>query len=199
MKKPETSNTALLKKEFRRLKKHHREAIRARLARSTIGSSVGRVLKKDSKKQIWPTLEKIPVDEILRLRSEQDYKKWFEKQLGVLAREIDKTNKRNARIYPGYKWGHATKILCLYLRDVVIYREYFLKNYREKVKYWLYCSIDSQVMSALKRCKVNLPFKKIKDIDTPEKFYDVQDKLKQAASEAGVPRIWFDDNWADRT
>ena len=198
MEKLKSSNAMSLKKEYGRLKKHHRGAIRTRLARLTIGSSVGRVLKKGSKERIWHILEKIPVDEIIQLQSEQDYKKWFEKQLGVLARKIDKTNKGNTRIYPGYKWGHATKILCLYLRSVVIDREYFLQNYREKVKYWLYCPIDSQVMSALKRCNVHLPFEKIKDIDTPEKFYAVQDRLKQAASEAGVPRIWFDDNWGDR-
>ena len=187
-----------LREEFCRIKENHREAIRTRLARSTIGSSVGRVLKKGSKEQVWPILEQIPVDEILQLKNEQDYKKWFEKQLVVLARKINKTNKRNARIYPGYKWGHATKILCLYLRDVVIYREYFLQNYREKVKYWLYCPIDSVVMNALERCGVDLPFKKIKDINKPKKFYDIQKILGREAKKIKVPRIWFDDNWADR-
>jgi len=176
-------------KKFCDIKEGHRETILTKLARTTIGSSIGRVLKKGSKEQIWRTLEKIPVDKILRLRSEQDYKKWFEKQLGILARKIDKTNRGNARIYPGYKWGHATKILCLYLRSIVIDREYFLKNYGEKIKYWLYCPIDSVVMKALKKYGVDLPFKKIKDIDAPETFYDIQNKLGQAARKVGVPRI----------
>jgi len=198
MKKLKSSNALSLKKEFFRLKKRHREAIRTRLARLTIGSSVGRVLKKDSKEQIWPILKRIPVDKIMQLRNEQDYKKWFEKQLNRLAQKIDETNRGNTRIYPGHKWGHATKILCLYLRDIVVHREYFHQNFRESIKNWLYCPIDSEVMCALKRCGVNLQFKKIKDIDTPEKFYSVQNMLGQAANKIGVPRIWFDDNWGDR-
>jgi hypothetical protein len=187
-----------LAEKFRCIKKLHRKTIQRKHARLTIGSSVGRVLKKDSKEQIWPILEKIPVDEIVQLQGEQDYKNWFEKHLDVLAQKIAETNRGNRRIYPGYKWGHATKILCLYLRSVVMDGEYFPQNYKKKIKYWLYCPIDSQVMNALKKYGVNLPFDKIKGIDKPEKFYDVQDKLKQAASEVGVPRIWFDDVWADR-
>jgi hypothetical protein len=186
-------------KKFHLIKENHRKTIRTKCARLTIGSSVGRVLKKGSKEQIWRTLEKISVDQLLRLRSEKDYKKWFEKQLNVLARKINKTNKGNTRIYPGYKWGHTTKILCLYLRSVVMDSEFFNQSHREKIKYLLYCPIDSVVMNALEECNVPLPFKKIKDIDTPDKFYDVQDRLKHAATKVKVPRIWFDDNWADRT
>jgi len=43
-----------------------------------------------------------------------------------------------------------------------------------------------------------LPFKAIKEIDTTEKFYDVQELLGEAAAKVGVPRVWFDDNWGDR-
>lgn len=187
-----------LEKEYNRIKGNHKKAIRTRLARITIGSSVGRVLRKGSKKRIWLVLEQIPVDEILRLRSQQDYKKWFEKQLSILAREIHKTNKGNARIYPGYKWGHAAKILCLYLHDIVIHREYFSQGSVGKIQYWLYCPIDSKIMDALKRCGLNLEFKKIKDIDEGKKFYHIQNVLGQAAEQEGVPRIWFDDNWVNR-
>ncbi len=188
----------LIKKEFRRLKKHHREAIRTKFTRLTIGPSEGRVFKKGSKEQIWPILKQIPVDEIVQLQSEQDYKKWFEKHLDVLAKKIAKTNKGNKRIYPGYKWGHATKVLCIYLRDIITNEEYFRQNDRKRVKDWLYCPIDSQVMNALKRCGIDLRFEKIKDIDTPQKFYTVQNILGQAANEIRVPRVWFDDNWVDR-
>jgi hypothetical protein len=46
--------------------------------------------------------------------------------------------------------------------------------------------------------KMRLPFKRIREIDTAKKFYDVQTALGAAAREAGVPRVWFDDNWSDR-
>jgi hypothetical protein len=187
-----------LKKEYVRLGKNHRNAIRTRIARTTIGASVGRVFKKKTKERIWPILKEIPVDAMLRLKNEPSYKEWFKKQLKVLAHKIGSTNKGNTRIFPGYKWGHATKILCLYLHDIVMHGEYSQQNDRERVKYWLYCPIDGLVMKSLKKCDVALEFTKIKDIDTEEKFFAVQDLLKKAAQEAGVPRIYFDDNWADR-
>ncbi|MDD5458332.1 MAG: hypothetical protein PHF37_02940 [Phycisphaerae bacterium] len=192
------TKTISLEEKYRHINENHKKAIRSRLARSTIGSSVGRVLEKGSKEQVWPILEQLPVDEIIHLQSEQDYKNWFENQLNVLAKKIHETNNGNTRIYPGYKWGHATKILCLYLHDIVMHREYFLKNDIDKVKYWLYCPIDSQIMSTLKKCGVELGFDRIKKIDEAKKFYDIQDMLGTTAKKVGVPRIWFDDNWADR-
>ena len=53
-------------------------------------------------------------------------------------------------------------------------------------------------MDSLKRCGVNLHVKKIKDINTPEKFYEIQGVLDQAARKVNTPRIWFDDNWVAR-
>ncbi|MFA5424740.1 MAG: hypothetical protein WC374_12880 [Phycisphaerae bacterium] len=187
-----------LEEEYVRLKENHRKAIQVRLARITIGPSIGRVLRRKTKDHIWPILTKIPVDEIVLLNNEQTFKDWFKKQLVILARKIDETNGGNDRIYPGYKWGHATKILCLYLNDIVMHGEYFSQEDRERIKYWLYCPVDSQVMKSLKRCGVHLPFTRIKDIDTEKKFFNVQDMLKEAADRTKVPRIYFDDNWADR-
>jgi hypothetical protein len=36
----------------------------------------------------------------------------------------------------------------------------------------------------------------ISGIDSPRKFWHVQDTLGAAGARAGVPRVWFDDNWA---
>lgn len=38
----------------------------------------------------------------------------------------------------------------------------------------------------------------IKEIDSAEKFFGVQDSLGEAAKKARVPRIWFDDIWGMR-
>jgi hypothetical protein len=58
--------------------------------------------------------------------------------------------------------------------------------------------IDSQVIKKIRALGCTLPFNKIKDINTAEKFYSVQDLLGRAASAENIPRIWFDDVWADR-
>ncbi len=63
---------------------------------------------------------------------------------------------------------------------------------------WLYVPIDGINIRRLRHCGLSLDFAKIKEVDTPQKFYSVQELLGEAAKRAGVPRIWFDDNWGDR-
>jgi hypothetical protein len=189
-----------LQDEFERIKRRHKKAICSRLARATIGPSIARVFAKGSVERMWRVLPDIPVDELLGLKEQEDFKRWFEKQLDKLATRIKETNSGNAAINldGGYKWGHATKILCLYLRDVVAHREYFASEDAARIMEWLYVPIDSINMARLRRCGVSLDFAKIKEVDTPDKFYSVQNALGEAAKSTGVPRIWFDDNWADR-
>jgi len=184
--------------EYERINTNHKKAIQIRLARIAIGSSVGRVFQKDTVREIWPILTEINLDAIKKVGSQAQYKKWFERQLSKLATKIKKTNPNNKRIYPGYKWGHATKILNLFLRDIILHSRYFAEKDADKIQYFLYVPVDSIVINRLTKLGEQLPFKRIKEIDTQEKFYCVQDILGRAAKKAGAPRIWFDDNWGDR-
>jgi hypothetical protein len=180
-----------------KLKKEYDDILKI-AARSVLGSSVIRVFNGESKEKLLDYLQKINVDDLLRLRDQTDYKSWFETHLSKLSQEIKKTNPTNTNIFPGYKWGHATKILNLYIREVVEYKRYFRESEAAKIRKWLYVPIDSQVMKKIRALGYTLPFNKIKDIDTAKKFYGVQDLLGRAASAVNVPRIWFDDVWADR-
>jgi hypothetical protein len=58
--------------------------------------------------------------------------------------------------------------------------------------------IDGVVIRGLKALGIPPPFTKIKEIDTREKFYWVQYALEGPARSVGVPRVWFDDIWADQ-
>jgi hypothetical protein len=53
-------------------------------------------------------------------------------------------------------------------------------------------------MKRLRKLGVSLPFRQIKEIDSAEKFYRVQDLLEEVSAPTEVPRVWFDDNWASR-
>jgi hypothetical protein len=191
-------NDNRLRKEYLDIGKKHRISLLKISARSVLGSSVIRVFKGESKGRLLKYLVSIDLENLWRLKDEAAYKSWFENHLSKLAQEIKKSNTHNTKIYPGYKWGHATKILNLYIREVVEYKRYFNESKASKIRKWLYVPIDSQVMNMLCKLGHTLPFKKIKDIDTAKKFYDVQDFLGRAASAANVPRIWFDDVWVDR-
>lgn len=187
-----------LKKEYEDISKNHRSSLLKIAARSVLGSSVIRVFDRESKEKLLNYLKRINVDDLLQLRDQTDYKSWFETHLSKLSQEIKKTNPNNTNIFPGYKWGHATKILNLYIRGVVEYKRYFRESDAAKIRKWLYVPIDSLVMKKIRDLGYNLPFDKIKDIDTAKKFYEVQELLGQAASAVNVPRIWFDDVWANR-
>jgi hypothetical protein len=186
-------------KEFERLKKGHKLALRKRSAMSVLGSSVIRVFKKKkTKKPLLEVLVKIPVGDLGQIRSEREYKRWFEKFLRLVARVIERTNSHNRRIYPGYMWGHAAKVLNLYLRDIVHNSRFFSDSAVKRIGFWLYVPIDGILLKRLRKLDCQTKLKAIKDIDSAEKFYGVQNILTKAAAEVGVPRIWFDDNWADR-
>jgi hypothetical protein len=104
----------------------------------------------------------------------------------------------HAGLQAGAKWGHSTKVLTIFLREMVSHTRLFRDDEVPRIERLLYVPLDSITMERLRALKMRLPFKRIREIDTAKKFYDVQTALGAAAREAGVPRVWFDDNWSDR-
>ena len=190
-----------LEEEFQRIKQNHRRAIIARVARICFSGSTGRVFPEKARatSRIKTVLQGINVDDLPTIDSQDAFKKWFEKQLGAVAAIIpDVTSKREKLTDGARRWGYGTKILSLYLRDIVEHCRYFTPDQAEKARKWLYAPIDGIVMKRMRECGVSLAFSKIMEIDSSNKFYDMQDRLGEAAEAVGVPRVWFDDNWGDR-
>jgi hypothetical protein len=127
----------------------------------------------------------------------RQFEEWFEGQLERLARVISSRNKANSRVNPGLKWGHAAKVLALYLRDVVLHSRFFTDAEVERVAPWLFVPVDSKVMERLSNLGVELPFTQIREIATKADFYVVQ-KLLADSCAPGIARVVFDDVWADR-
>jgi hypothetical protein len=187
-----------LVQEFKRLKRGREHALRKRAAMSVLGGSVIRVFNPETKEHLVKLLCTVPVKELASIKSDQKYRCWFEKQLSRVARCIKRTNADNRRIDPGYKWGHAGKVLNLYLRDIVHNSRYFSDSVVTRLGFWLYIPIDRILLRRLRELDCKTGLKAIKDIDTAKKYFRVQDILSPAAEKVGVPRVWFDDNWADR-
>ena len=187
-----------LQDELIRIKANHGTAIRRTASRVVLGSSVIRVFEPGTKPKLQAALDRIDVDRLHGVRSQGAFKEWFARELGRVARVMKATNRRNSRVNPGYKWGHGTKVLCLWVRDIVLNSRYFPDATMELLSPWLYAPVDSVVIKRLRELGVRLPFRAIKEIDTARRFFAVQDTLAEAAKAAGVPRIWFDDNWGDR-
>jgi hypothetical protein len=188
-----------LEKEFLRIKSAHRKALKNTASRSVLGPSVMRVYARGTRNALMPVLaEEIDIDALTAIRHQEAFSRWFDTQLGRVARAIRPLNSRNDRIAPGAKWGHASKILTLFVRDLVLRSRYFTDKDARKISRFLHAPIDSIVIKRLRKLRVHLPFSRIKDIDSRKKFYDVQESLASAARKAGIPRVWFDDNWGDR-
>jgi hypothetical protein len=183
--------------EFERIKKDHAKALRMRAARAVLGFSVMRVYKKGTGKQIMPLLAGIPIDEIGKFENQDQFTTWFEYWLELLAEEILKLNSDNNKIHPGYKWGHSTKLLTLYIRELVINTRCFADSIVNNISPFLFSPIDSVAINRLIDHGYDFLFLRIKEIDTAEQFYIVQDLLGKEAGIVDVPRIWFDDNWGD--
>jgi len=195
-----TSNnmTKALNAEFRRIKRQHTDAIRKTVARGALGPSVVRVFAEGTRDALLPVLPKIDVDRLPTVASAAKYSAWFDRNLERVARVIRFHNAGNSRIRPGLKWGHASKVMSLYVRDLVLKSRYFSDADSMKIAPYLHVPIDGVVMDRLRALGVPLPFKLIKDIDTRAKFYFLQNSLEVVARAHEVPRVWFDDNWGDR-
>lgn len=195
-----------LEEEYERIKENHRQAIIVRVARVCFSSSTGRVFPRAKRKEeisasakIREVLTGINVDDLLTIESEEQFKAWFEKNLTLVTQVIPDENSHGEELSDGTRrWGYAAKILTLFLRDIVEHCRYFSDDQAKRARKWLYTPMDSEVMDKLCECGEQIPFGKIKEIDTREKFYGVQDLLGRAANKVGIPRVWFDDNWGDR-
>ena len=156
-----------------------------------------RVFAAQTKPGLKKALLDLPVDALPQIGKHR-FRSWYEIQLDRLAKEVRIRNSNNSRLLPGIKWGHSGKVLSLYLRDLVLHTRYFTETESSTIADWLYVPIDGILIQRLAKLGVSLPFRQIREIDSPAKFYAVQDRLQEAAVKVGVPRVWFDDNWADR-
>ncbi len=188
-------NTNLVQ-EFDRIRGAHAKATRWAVARTVLAPSVTRVFTPGTRNRLLPVLAKLPIEELKRLGDEDGYKAWFERQLDGLTEALREGNQDNPRVQPGLQWGHGTKILCIFVAGTVLWSRTFNDPEVSRIRPWLFVPIDGKIMARLRQLGVKPEFWRIREIDTPEKFYGVQTALSEAAREAGVARIWFDDVWA---
>lgn len=187
-----------LTEEFERLQDCHPAATRLRIAGSALGASVIRIFKPGTKPGLLAVLSRLPVDDLPGLRTPEEFSRWYRKQLSRVAREIRKRNAANSRILPGLKWGHAAKVLSLYLRGIVFHTRYFRDADVARIGPCLPVPIDGILIRRLEELGVTLPYRKIREIDTYAKFNVAQKILMASAKRVRVPAVWFDDNWAQR-
>ncbi len=189
-------NTQLVE-DFKRLKQRREVSIKCRCARVNLTSSVIRVFASGSKPRLFKHLVEIDLTQFVSLSSEHEFQHWYFGELDRLSTLIRSLNNGASRLGQGLKWGHAHKVLALYLADFLRIHRWNTLSQRDRVEKWLYCPVDSVVINRLRELKITPPAERINQI-TEKKFHEFQNLLQAAASKANVPRIWFDDHWGSR-
>jgi hypothetical protein len=187
--------------EYARVRDVHSRSLVRFTVRSALPASVIRGMAPGTKAALTARLEHIPVDELLSIEAEPAYRGWFEAQLDPLGRIIRRLSPPNVkpRLYPGYKWGHAAKVLSLFVRDLVLRSRYFRDEDADRIAPMLCCPIDGVVLKRLKQIGVGVGVERIYQVDSKRLYWSIQDQLEAAARSVSVPRVWFDDVWGDRT
>ncbi|MBN2315273.1 MAG: hypothetical protein JXM79_15190 [Sedimentisphaerales bacterium] len=192
-----------LEETFHHIDDNHKDAIIKHVAKVCFTGSTGRVFpkaknksQKSANEKIKEALTNIAVDELLRIKSQKKFEEWFEEKLENVTKKIprkmsqqDKKTGKHIKINDdARKWGYGAKILCLFLREIVLHCRYFTPEEAVKVRRWLYCPIDSKIIKRMKKCN-----------DVPKDRFDTVQKLlgdTKAVKKEGIPRIWFDYVWS---
>jgi hypothetical protein len=185
--------------EFERIKANHLDALRARSARAATGPSIIRVFAAGTVPGLRRVLLALPVDGLPDVVQAGRFEAWHEKQAERVARELRVYNAGNQRLAPGLKWGHATKVLNIYLRELVEHVRFYPDATAYELRTHLHVPIDGVLIDRMRELDVPVPSRTIKGIANREMYRTFQQTIKEAADTVGVPPVWFDDNWAERT
>ncbi len=189
--------TDKLVEKFAELKAKQRGDTATRIAKVVTGGSVIRVFNKDTTKDLVSALKQIKLDTFARCQNQVEFDRFFFRALDQIDAAILIRNEHNKRLGNGRKWGHASRILCLFLRDSVFYSRYFEGNVARRLQQFLYMPVDSKVIKHLRACGAPITPQKIKEIDSEEEFRRIQNLLALAAKRANAPRIIFDNVWSE--
>ena len=184
--------------KYKEIRNAHDDCLTQKSASVILGPSIMRVFKKNTKKRVEKTLQKINIDDVKKiLKSRIRFKKWFIAKSSKVNKVLQQTNMDSG----SKRWAHATKITSLYLRDLLYHcnkkltrREY---NCAERM---FYVPLDKVVLKELNKlckkcdCGVKIP-KKMSELTEKKQFFHIQDCLHYHASRKGIPAIWFDDIW----
>lgn len=187
-----------LVQEFVRIKKQHERTIVRRTAKVAMGASVYRVYQVDTKADVVRVLERFPYNALRHIKSQTEFKRFYQRQLGRVVQAVRMRNKDNPKLGNGLKWGHCAKLLSLFMRDIVLHTRLYTDVEVKRLTPMLYVPFDSIVLDRLRRrCGVSNVPKKLKDIAGSKVFWHLQMQLQNAAAQAETQAIHFDDVWAE--
>ncbi len=172
---------------------YHKGLIKKRIIKIILGSSVIRALPAGTKPILMPCLESLPVYELLKTNSQKAFNIWHKKQVAKVKKCLIRCNKESKRFDKDEQlFGHAAKILNLFLSHLVLYSAYFSQHVIIKTKYFLHVPLDRNVFSAIgvdESLKAPTSIKSLKS----KTYYLIQDAIRESAAKSDLPAIYFDE------
>src|SRR5688572_7715832 len=168
--------------------------VKKRICKIVLGSSVIRVFVEGTKYSLLKCLDNIPIDEVIKIQSQTAYDKWHYKQVNkvYICLKSQRGNTKRIDNDEGLKFGHATKIVNLFIGHLIFYSPYFKKKHTKCVYNFLHVPLDSKVFDALRVCSEQQVPSTIKEV-TKETYYSIQEEIRQHAVAYKIPPLCFDD------
>lgn len=183
--------------QYLSIEKNYKHAIKMRVCKIILGSSVIRAFKPKTKADLLISLIKIDFKGLYSINSEKKYDAWHKKRVDAIYKSLLRNNEVKFKDdLEGLKWGHATKILNLYIGHLLYYSPYFGNaKYINRIYTYLHTPLDSKVFKVLKKSMVATP-KSIKSIRRVE-YLTIQQILREKAKPFSIASIVFDEYaWA---
>ena len=98
-----------------------------RIIKIILGSSVIRAFSKGTKPLLMKGLKAIPINEIDQLTTQTEFDSWHKSQVGKIQTILVRGDKETARFGNGELYGHAAKVVNLYIGHLLLFSQYFKK------------------------------------------------------------------------
>jgi hypothetical protein len=122
--------------------------------RASLPSSVIRVFQPTTKDVVvWAAVDPPGGWPSRASRTSRHFRHWFVPSLDKVANCVLALNPSEVKpgIHPGNNRGHSTKILALFVRDIVLFSRYFSNTEVETIVPCLYCPVNRVVVDRLRR------------------------------------------------
>lgn len=182
-----------LEHKLKQQARQEQASIVTRKVRTCVGASTWRALANNTKLDVTPILQTVDLNRFRACNTETEYRRFFCDELSRVDRAV---RRKNSKVQ-GRKWGYSAKILCLFLRGMVLHTRYFDDKNMARLKRFLYVPVDRIVLKEIRKMGLNPGSRAIKTM-TKDTFWSIQKWLIEAASNVKVSPVIFDDVWSDR-
>jgi len=134
----------------------------------------------------------IKPDQLSRIKNQEQYDEWLNRIV-----KLDCWSKYSRNDIKMERWGYFAKLINIVIYEIVSNREVVSKEDWLCIKSFLHVPIDKNVTHHLNQIDSKIPsVVKLKGM-SEERYWDIQNAIRELAKEYNVFPIWFEAAWSD--